>query len=94
MVSTGGKKQCYSSLACQGDRHEAPSESPPLTATLFCTLFFLAAWILLCNGGNGHPWYSNKTRSSAPLPKDPLERATALLERFPFIDGMSSQRTP
>lgn len=56
-----------------------------LAVAVFSLVVFLLTWVLVFRGfqrpwGRGHP--------PAKLPKDPTERAKALLDRHPLIDGV------
>lgn len=62
------------------------SRSSVLTVAIFSVVVFLLTWGIIFRGfttpfGRGLP--------PAVLPKDPLERAKALLDRSPLIDGVS-----
>ena len=65
------------------------SRSSVLAVALFSLVVFLLPWGVVLEGFQ-HPF----GRGAAPvqLPKDPLERAKALLDKHPLIDGVSKDK--
>lgn len=56
------------------------------TLSLFSVIVFLLTWAIIFRGFH-NPFQASSER--AKLPKDPLERAKALLSAHPLIDGVS-----
>lgn len=59
------------------------------TVALFSIVIFVLIWVSTFSGFRTS-WY---TPAPQPLPKDPLERARAILEQNPLIDGVSKFRS-
>lgn len=54
--------------------------------SIFSIIVFLVTWRIIFGGFYRPPFHRH---AAVNLPKDPLERAKALLETVPLIDGVS-----
>lgn len=67
------------------------SRSSVLAVGLFSIVVFLLTWGVVLEGFK-HPFGFGRGAAPTQLPKDPLERAKALLDKHPLIDGVSRDK--